>query len=204
MISRVFSRMFSATKAIVENVHNRLELQQRLSKPVEVFSKADGRRRTMPEGSSLITSPRLFAMQFNSIFRHDTDLLTFQLQYLLSPKGSEMKTEAWKGYQSLLQQISYLDSSMDLIGKYLFGTKASTVMKAVRPAGQPVVRDRGRYYTMVETYEKLCGPFLPYGRNYKLSLANICNAGVKLEDFAKASEYACSTLGKMPLIYEGP
>ncbi|KAI3966393.1 hypothetical protein MKW92_046922 [Papaver armeniacum] len=195
--SRIISRIFSTTKAIVEDVHVRSGLQQRLPKLVEVFKKANERRRTV------VTFLRVFPIPC----QHDADLATFQLQYLLSSKGSVMKAEAWKGYQSVLQQRSYLDSSMELIEKYLFGTteKASTVMKAaLRPAGKPVVDDWGSYDTMVETYEKICGPFSPYGRRHKRRIANICNAGVKPNAFAKASDYACSTLGKMPPIYEPP
>ncbi|KAI3867016.1 hypothetical protein MKW92_004500 [Papaver armeniacum] len=90
---------------------------------------------------------------------------------------------------------------MDLIGKFLFGTSemSSKVLKAVRPAGKPVVDDWSCYKTMVETYEKHCGPISRYGFKHMRSLANMCNAGVKPEKMAEASNYACTTLRKSSL-----
>ncbi|KAI3967687.1 hypothetical protein MKX01_039597 [Papaver californicum] len=111
--------------------------------------------------------------------------------YHNATEGSEKKTKAWQRYQNALKQRSY----------FVFGTKemATNVMKAVRHAGQSLVDDLSCYKTMVETYEKNCGPFPRYGLKHMRSLANMCNAGVKPENLAKASDYVCSTLRKRPL-----
>ncbi|KAI3917684.1 hypothetical protein MKW98_021446 [Papaver atlanticum] len=146
--------------------------------------------------SSINTNSKPVQMLSHSINQSDTDLIHFQLQYQKSPDGSENKTKAWQRYQNAMQQRKYVDGSMDLIGKFLFGTtaKASNVMKAVRPAGQSLVDDWICYKAMVETYEKHCGPFSRYGFKHMRSLANMCNVGAKPEKMADASNYACTTL----------
>ncbi|MCL7037372.1 hypothetical protein MKW94_020152, partial [Papaver nudicaule] len=70
--------------------------------------------------------------------------------YEYAPEGSEEKTKALQNYQNALQRRRYIAASMDLVGEFLFGTteKASIVMKASRPAGQPVVDDWNRYKAM--------------------------------------------------------
>ncbi|KAI3950256.1 hypothetical protein MKW98_029444 [Papaver atlanticum] len=85
---------------------------------------------------------------------------------------------------------------MDVIGEFLFGTteKALSVMKVVRPIGQPVLK----------TYVKICGKFSPYGLKHTGSITKMCNAGIKPEDLAKSTAYACATLGKEPLHPEIP
>ncbi|MCL7044549.1 hypothetical protein MKW94_001580, partial [Papaver nudicaule] len=89
-------------------------------------------------------------MLSNSINQHDTDLIHFWHQYQIAPEGSEKKAKAWQKYQNVMQHRSYVDGSMNLIGEFLFGTagKASNVMKAVRPTGQPLVDDWSCYKTM--------------------------------------------------------
>ncbi|KAI3867018.1 hypothetical protein MKW92_004502 [Papaver armeniacum] len=150
--------------------------------------------------SSLKTDREQFAIPSHHIDQRDTDLAYYQHQYQYAPMGSEKKTKAWQRYQNALQQRSYVDDSMDLIGKFLYGSNemAANVMKALRPAGQSLVDDWSCYKTMVETYEKNCGPFSRHGLKHMRSLANMCNAGVKPENLAKASDYACSTLRKRP------
>ncbi|KAI3915314.1 hypothetical protein MKX01_035573 [Papaver californicum] len=150
---------------------------------------------------SLKTKSKPVQMPSNSINQRDTDLIHFWLQYQNAPEGSDKKTKAWKRYQNAMQYTNYVDGSMNIIGEFLFGTaeKASNVMKAVRPAGQPLVDDWSCYKTMVETYEKHCGPFSRYGFKHMRSLANMCNAGVKPEKLAEASNYACSTLRRSSL-----
>ncbi|XP_026383880.1 vacuolar-processing enzyme-like isoform X1 [Papaver somniferum] len=140
----------------------------------------------------------------NYINRIDIGLAYFQQQYQNDSLGTKLRAEAWRTYQNGLLQRIYIEASMDLIGEFLFGTteKATTAVEAVRPAGQPIVDDWNCYQTMVETYEKICGPFSPYGLEDLRALATICNAGVKPEDLAKAAEYACSILGKRPLQLE--
>ncbi|MCL7026158.1 hypothetical protein MKW94_022471, partial [Papaver nudicaule] len=78
-------------------------------------------------------------MSSNSINQHDTDLIYFRQQ-----------AKAWQKYQNAMQHRSYVDGSMNLIGEFIFGTagKASNVMKAVRPTGQPLVDDWSCYKTM--------------------------------------------------------
>ncbi|RZC43628.1 hypothetical protein C5167_036575 [Papaver somniferum] len=251
---RVFSRVFSTTRAIDENVHLRPELQ-RLSKQVKVFNKADvkratkgsliyatnspaqakntahevfdqkperrkkGVRRTMATGSCTGTHPGDGEHNSSLIIDHkpygdlvancDADLIYFELKYQNSPEGSEEKAKAWQAYQNILQQRRYFDSSMDLVGEFIFGTteKASSVMKAARPAEQPLVDDWTCYKTMVGIYAGKCGPLSPYAAKHMFSLANMSNAGVKPETLAKAFDYANSILGKMPLqhvIHEDP
>ncbi|RZC68478.1 hypothetical protein C5167_031694 [Papaver somniferum] len=148
--------------------------------------------------SSTKTNSKPVQMLSHSINQIDTDLIHFRLQYQKAPEGSKKKTTAWRKYKNAMQQRKYVDGSMDLVGKFLFGTaaKASNVIKAVRPAGQPLVDDWICYKAMVETYEKHCGPFSRYGFKHMRSLANMCNVGVKPDKMADASNYACTTLRK--------
>ncbi|KAI3937215.1 hypothetical protein MKW92_036866 [Papaver armeniacum] len=148
--------------------------------------------------SSTITDSKPVQMLSHTSNQRDADLIHFQLQYQKAPEGSENKTKAWQRYQNAIQQRKYVDGSMDLIGKFLFGTsaKASNMMKSVRPAGQPLVDDWICYKAMVETYEKYCGPFSRYGLKHMRSLANMCNVGVKPQKMADASNYACTKLLK--------
>ncbi|KAI3918155.1 hypothetical protein MKX01_041475 [Papaver californicum] len=201
---RVFSRKFSAARAIVENVRLRPRLQH-LSKQGKVLNKADVRR-TMAKGSCVGThpgngehnsspkiKPKPFAVSSKCIARCDNDLLYFQLKYQKAPEGSVEETRSLQSYQNALQQRSYVDATMGLIGEFLFGTteKAFGVMKAVRPDEQPLIDDCPRYRRMLDAYVKICGPFSLYGLKHTLSIANMCNVGVEPEDFAKAATYAC-------------
>ncbi|RZC43653.1 hypothetical protein C5167_036591 [Papaver somniferum] len=107
-------------------------------------------RRTMATGSCTGTHPGDGEHNSSLIIDHkpygdlvancDADLIYFELKYQNSPEGSEEKAKAWQAYQNILQQRRYFDSRMDLVGEFIFGTteKASSVMKAARPAEQLV------------------------------------------------------------------
>ncbi|XP_026437849.1 vacuolar-processing enzyme-like [Papaver somniferum] len=193
---RVFSGMFSTTRAIDENVHLRSELQHvpkqvkdvcrkrfnKLSIDHQSSSKVRRLGRTAAAKGSCRThpgsggDPQTFPPT-DVIAAGDCDLYHFKQVYLNAPEGSEKKAKAWQNYQTVMQQRSYIDSCMVLIGEFIFGTaeKALAVMNAAeRPAGQPLIDDWSCYHTMVKTLSRICGPLTPYGLKYTVSLANMC------------------------------
>ena len=49
----------------------------------------------------------------------------------------------------------------------------------------------GVWFMQVRTYEEHCGSLSRYGMRYMRAIANMCNAGVKVEQMAIASARAC-------------
>ncbi|GFP88051.1 vacuolar-processing enzyme gamma-isozyme [Phtheirospermum japonicum] len=127
--------------------------------------------------------------------QRDADLLYYRQKLRKAPEGSAEKSEAQKQLVEATGHRMHVDNSIELIGNLLFGTdKGPQVMMSVRPAGQPLVDDWKCLKSMVRTFESHCGSLSQYGMKYTRSLANICNAGVKTKQMAKASAQACTSI----------
>jgi len=75
------------------------------------------------------------------------------MQYRKAPEGSSRKVEAQKQFVEAMSHRMHIDHSIKLIGKLLFGIeKASEVLNAIRPAGQPLVDDWDCLKTLVKFY----------------------------------------------------
>ncbi|KAK4412585.1 Vacuolar-processing enzyme [Sesamum alatum] len=129
-----------------------------------------------------------------AVNQRDADVLHFWHKFRNAPEGSAKKFEAQKQLAVAMAQRTYVDSSIQLIGKLLFGIeKGPQVLNSVRPAGRPLVDDWDCLKSMVSTFETHCGSLSQYGKKHMRSIANICNAGVKEEQMAEASAQACTT-----------
>lgn len=72
------------------------------------------------------------------------------LQYRKAPEGSARKINAQKQFAEAMAHRMHLDSSIELVGKLLFGLEIGPeVLKTVRPAGQPLVDDWACLKTLV-------------------------------------------------------
>ncbi|XP_042478927.1 vacuolar-processing enzyme-like [Macadamia integrifolia] len=130
-----------------------------------------------------------------AVNQRDADLLHFWRKFSKAPEGSLRKLAAQKQFVDVMSHRAHVDHSIKLIGKLLFGMqKGPEVLKAVRPAGQPLVDDWGCLKTMVRTYETHCGSISQYGMKHMRSIANICNAGINEQQMAEASAQACARM----------
>ncbi|THG04438.1 hypothetical protein TEA_003286 [Camellia sinensis var. sinensis] len=136
------------------------------------------------------------------VSQNDADLLHFWHKFRKAPKGSEKKLEAQKQLIDELNQRLHIDHIMMFIAKLLFESENGLLMlETVRPAGQPLVDDwnclktlvsfTNLFHAFVRTYKEHCGSLSRYGMTYMRAIANMCNAGVKMEQMAMASAQAC-------------
>nr|AWD84471.1 asparaginyl endopeptidase 1 [Petunia x hybrida] len=124
--------------------------------------------------------------------QRDADLLHFWYKFRKAPEGSARKFEAQKQLNEAISHRMHLDNSIALVGKLLFGIKnVPEVLSSVRPAGQPLVDDWDCLKSYVRTFETHCGSLSQYGMKHMRSIANICNAGIKMEQMVEASAQAC-------------
>ncbi|KAA3490671.1 vacuolar-processing enzyme-like [Gossypium australe] len=127
-----------------------------------------------------------------AINQRDADLVHIWEKYRKAPEGSAKKAEAQKQLLEIMSHRMHIDTSVKLIGNLLFGTEIGPdVLNVVRPAGQPLVDDWKCLKEMVKTFETHCGKLAQYGMKYMRSFANICNAGIQIEEMAEASAQAC-------------
>ncbi|KAJ4954159.1 hypothetical protein NE237_030991 [Protea cynaroides] len=131
--------------------------------------------------------------------QRDADLLHLWHKFSKAPEGSPRKLAAQKQFIDAVSHRMHIDHSIKLIGKFLFGIEEGPkVLKAVRPAGQPLVDDWDCLKMMVRTFETHCGSLSQYGMKHMRSLANICNAGIKEQQMAEASAQACVRIPSNP------
>ncbi|KAK4485895.1 hypothetical protein RD792_008546 [Penstemon davidsonii] len=129
-----------------------------------------------------------------AVNQRDADLVHFWDKFRKAPEGSARKIEAQKQLTEAMAHRTHIDNSIKMVGKLLFGfEKGPQVLKAVQPAGQPLVNDWNCLKSLVRTFETHCGSLSQYGMKHMRSIANICNAGVKIEQMAEASAQACTS-----------
>ncbi|KAK3008927.1 hypothetical protein RJ639_014859 [Escallonia herrerae] len=129
-----------------------------------------------------------------AVNQRDADLLHFWHKYRKAREGSDRKIKAQKQFADAMSHRMHLDSSINLVGKLLFGIeKSHEVLMTVRPAGQPLVDDWHCLKTLVRTFETHCGSLSQYGMKHMRSIANICNAGISEQQMSEASAQACVT-----------
>lgn len=80
-------------------------------------------------------------------------LISFFLSYSKfhrAPEGSHQKLNAQKHLLEVMEHRLHIDTSIQLIGKLLFGSEQGPeVLETVRPAGQPLVDDWSCLKSMV-------------------------------------------------------
>jgi legumain len=128
-----------------------------------------------------------------AVNQRDADLLHFWHKYRRSEEGSARKGEARRQLVDMMARRSRVDRSVEMIGNLLFGSEEGPkVLNAVRSVGRPLVDDWDCLKSMVRSFEERCGPLTQYGMKHMRSVANICNAGVRVEAMDKVASQACT------------
>ncbi|KAJ7570670.1 hypothetical protein O6H91_01G130800 [Diphasiastrum complanatum] len=134
-----------------------------------------------------------FSSGQQGINQRDADLVYFWQKYNKAKDGSEQKMHALNEIIDILRRRMYLDKSVELLSKLLFGSDAGlAIAKAVRPAGKPLVDDWNCLKDMVSKFEASCGPLAQYGMKHMRTFANFCNAGITADTMASASSELCA------------
>ncbi|GAV60004.1 Peptidase_C13 domain-containing protein [Cephalotus follicularis] len=140
---------------------------------------------TFTESNSLPLTSRVAS-------QYDADLLHFWHKYVKAPKDSLEKVEAERKLSREINNRKHVDYSIDHIATSLFGQeKGSEVLKSIRPTSQALVDDWDCLKMLVKTYEKYCGSLSKYGKKYTRAFANMCNAGIRVEQMTMACTKAC-------------
>ncbi|VVB09035.1 unnamed protein product [Arabis nemorensis] len=131
--------------------------------------------------------------------QRDADLVHFWDKYRKAPEGSARKVEAQKQLLEVMSHRLHVDNSVLLIGKFLFGiSQGPAVLNKVRRSGKPLVDDWDCLKTMVRAFERHCGSLSQYGIKHMRAIANICNAGIQMEQMEKAAMQSCPTIPISP------
>ncbi|OAY48710.1 vacuolar-processing enzyme [Manihot esculenta] len=154
---------------------------------------------TNPDNQNFTLTPQYYtssSFSWSVVNQRDASLLHFWLKYHKAPRGSTEKAEAGKKLRDIISHTRHVDRSINQITKILFGDKkASQILTLIRPSSQPLVDDWSCLKMLVKAYEKRCGQLSWYGKKYTRAIANMCNAGVRVEQMIEASTQACMLYG---------
>ncbi|KAJ6428594.1 hypothetical protein OIU84_020303 [Salix udensis] len=132
--------------------------------------------------------------------QREATLLHFLHKYQRAPDGSAKKAEAHRDLVGIHSHMRHVDRSINHIAAALFGdhdqNDANAMINFARPSGQPLVDDWDCFKELVRAYEKQCGGLSWYGKKYTRVIANMCNAGINVEQMIGASTGACSLPSK--------
>ncbi|GLT47204.1 hypothetical protein SLA2020_209150 [Shorea laevis] len=143
-------------------------------------------------GSVDFPSNFLHTGTMEAVNQRDADLLFLWHMYKNLEDGSEKKVETLKQISETVKHRIHLDSSIDLIGKLLFGpTKGSATLNCIRAPGLPLVDDWECLKSKVRLFETYCGSLTQYGMKHMRAFANICNSGVPRASVEEACMAAC-------------
>ncbi|XP_062029398.1 vacuolar-processing enzyme-like [Rosa rugosa] len=117
----------------------------------------------------------------------DADLLHLWHKFQRAPAGSEMKQEAKRVLDDEISSRQRIDHNINQIEQLVLGYSSNSV----RPGGQALVDDWDCFKTVVKTYEKHCGSLSNYGMKHTRVFANMCNAGISVEQVVAASARTC-------------
>ncbi|KAM0908369.1 hypothetical protein ACQ4PT_015521 [Festuca glaucescens] len=127
-----------------------------------------------------------------AINQRDADILFMWKRYEQLDAGSEEKLRVLKKIKETVAHRKHLDSSIDFIGKLVFGFEnGPSVLEAPRSSGQPVVEDWDCLKRMVRVFESHCGSLTQYGMKYMRAFTNLCNNGISEVEMKEASVFAC-------------
>ncbi|XP_020083723.1 vacuolar-processing enzyme beta-isozyme 1 [Ananas comosus] len=127
-----------------------------------------------------------------AINQRDADLLFLWKRYEQLDERLEEKTEVLSEMMEMLKHREHLDTSIEFIGKLLFGIQSGpSVIRAVRPPGQVLVDDWDCLKRMVRIFESHCGSLTQNGMKHMRAFANICNSGVSADAMKGACVSAC-------------
>nr|CAB3447373.1 unnamed protein product [Digitaria exilis] len=139
-----------------------------------------------------ITNGLLWQGQKAVVNQRDADILFLWKRYELLDEKSEEKLEVLREITGTVMHRKHLDSSVDFIGKLLFGIEnGPSALGAVRSPGLPLVDDWDCLKRMVRIFESHCGSLTQYGMKHMRAFANICNSGAPVTAMKQASISAC-------------
>jgi legumain len=127
-----------------------------------------------------------------AVNQRDADLLFMWKRYEQLNGGSEEKLMALREIKETVQHRKHLDSSIDFIGRLIFGFEnGPKMLEAVRASGEPLVDDWDCLKRMVRIFESQCGSLTQYGMKSMRAFANICNSGISEAKMRESSISAC-------------
>ncbi|KAG2660193.1 vacuolar-processing enzyme beta-isozyme 1-like [Panicum virgatum] len=140
------------------------------------------------------TNKLLWRGQKAVVNQRDADILFLWKRYELLHEKSREKLEVLREITGTVTHRKHLDSSIDFIGKLLFGVEnGPSTLGAVRAPGQPLVDDWDCLKRMVRIFESHCGSLTQYGMKHMRAFANICNSGTPATSMKQASISACGS-----------
>ncbi|XP_021738107.1 vacuolar-processing enzyme-like [Chenopodium quinoa] len=132
-------------------------------------------------------------IELGVVNQRDADILFLWEKYERSKEEPEEKHKILKEITETMKHRSHLDSSIELIGKLLFGlNNGPSVLRAKPSRGMPLVDDWDCLKSMVRVFEKECGTLTQYGMKHMRAFANICNKDIPLSVMQEACVAACS------------
>ncbi|CAL4886420.1 unnamed protein product [Urochloa decumbens] len=141
-----------------------------------------------------ITNKLLWQGQKAVVNQRDADILFLWKRYELLNEKSKEKREVLREITGTVRHRKHLDSSIDFIGKLLFGVEnGPSTLGAVRSPGQPLVDDWDCLKRTVRIFESHCGSLTQYGMKHMRAFANICNRGTPATAMKEASISACGS-----------
>lgn len=139
-----------------------------------------------------ITNELIWPVPKATVNQRDADLLFMWKRYEQLNGVSEDKLRALREIEDTIAHRKHLDSSIDFIGKLVFGFENGPLaLEAARSSGQPLVDNWDCLKKMVRIFESQCGSLTQYGMKYMRAFANICNNGVSEAKMMEASINAC-------------
>ncbi|CAM0903595.1 unnamed protein product [Alopecurus aequalis] len=139
-----------------------------------------------------ITNRLLLPSLEGAVNQRDADILFMWKRYEQLNGRSEEKLRVLREIKETVLHRKHLDTSIEFIGKLLFGfANGPSMLEAPRSSGQPLVDDWDCLKRMVRVFESHCGSLTQYGMKHMRAFANICNNGVSVTKMKEASIGAC-------------
>ncbi|KAL5216444.1 hypothetical protein ABZP36_007845 [Zizania latifolia] len=146
-----------------------------------------------PENGT-ITNEMIWPGPKAAVNQRDADLLFMWKRYAQLNVESEDKLQVLREIKETMVHRKHLDSSIDFIGKLVFGFEnGPSILDAARTSDQPLVDNWDCLKRMVRIFESQCGSLTQYGMKHMRAFANICNSGVSEAKMMEASINACSS-----------
>uniref|UniRef100_J3LZY4 Legumain prodomain domain-containing protein n=1 Tax=Oryza brachyantha TaxID=4533 RepID=J3LZY4_ORYBR len=141
-----------------------------------------------------ITNELIWPVPKAAVNQRDADLLFMWKRYEQLNGGSEDKLKVLREIEDTIAHRKHLDSSIDFIGKLVFGFEnGPLILEAARSSGQSLVDDWDCLKKMVRIFESQCGSLTQYGMKHMRAFANMCNNGVSEAKMMETSINACGS-----------
>ncbi|CAN1299017.1 Vacuolar-processing enzyme [Linum perenne] len=163
--------------------------QQNLSDYIGYNDSKVAETTTIDSSNKFVNHPDNYTTMNRPILVSQRDILLFHLQ-------QQEKVEAEEKLNKEVSSRKRADETISRIVAIVFAgyqnaDDPQSVINFVRPSGQPLVDDWDCFKSFVEKYEEECGEMSVYGKKYSRALANMCNAGVTLEQLNSACNQVC-------------